>query len=214
MADLYLGRIVAVARNREGRCAALYRVSSRSFPNRCAQRTDCGVAIVPKEGHEGDVFKNPYIAYNCCRIVGETAVLTNGAQTDFIAERIEAGLPVREALALTMLAMDYEHDKLDTPRVAAVVRRGAEAGYLAVVRKDGLEVRRVELDPGACVWVATYEHDSVDPGRRDAFAATSPEAACDYVLGEGAFAQFRNPITAVCALAADTGFALAARDAK
>ena len=33
---MYVGRIIAIARNQSGQVAALYRVSSRSFPNRQA----------------------------------------------------------------------------------------------------------------------------------------------------------------------------------
>ena len=61
---MYVGRMVAVGRNRQGRLAVLYSVSSRSFPNREAQVKENAVAIVPKKGAEGDVLKNPYIAYN------------------------------------------------------------------------------------------------------------------------------------------------------
>ena len=70
---MYAGRIVAVGRTRAGKLAAMYRVSSRSFPNREAQLKDNLVSIVPKKGWESDVFKNPYIAYNCARIVGDAA---------------------------------------------------------------------------------------------------------------------------------------------
>jgi len=67
--SLYIGRIVLVGRTAEGAPAAAYRVSSRSFPNRTARYTERGISIVPREGHEGDVFKNPYIAYHCIRTV-------------------------------------------------------------------------------------------------------------------------------------------------
>ena len=92
---MYVGRIVAVGRTRAGANAALYRVSSRSFPNRMAVEVDGRLAIVPRPGHEGDLHKNPYIAYNAVRIAGEFAVATNGSQTDPIAEKISLGVPPR-----------------------------------------------------------------------------------------------------------------------
>ena len=81
---LYVGRIVCVGITPSGRVCAGYRVSSRSFPNRRAIMRESAVSIIPKPGHESDVEKNPYIAYNCARTVrgGEVAVLTNGSQTD------------------------------------------------------------------------------------------------------------------------------------
>ncbi|NLF56423.1 MAG: IMP cyclohydrolase, partial [Candidatus Hydrogenedens sp.] len=109
---MYVGRIVSVARTEDGRLCATYRVSSRSFPNRTAVIGGDKVSIVPKQGHEMDVYKNPYIAYNCVRIVcnGDVAVVTNGSQTDTIAEKIDQGMPARDAIALASLALDYEKD--------------------------------------------------------------------------------------------------------
>ncbi|MBE3069851.1 MAG: IMP cyclohydrolase, partial [Planctomycetes bacterium] len=57
---MYVGRIVAVGRTPHGRNAVMYRVSSRSFPNRRTVETPRGLAVVPIEGHEKDIFKNPY----------------------------------------------------------------------------------------------------------------------------------------------------------
>ena len=56
---MYIGRIVAIARTKDNRGAALYRVSSRSFPNRMAKTLANAVAIVPKPGFENDIQKNP-----------------------------------------------------------------------------------------------------------------------------------------------------------
>ena len=71
---MYIGRIVCVARTQDDRLCASYRVSSRSFPNRTAVIGENKVSIVPTAGHEADVHKNPYIAYNCVRIVCDGAV--------------------------------------------------------------------------------------------------------------------------------------------
>jgi IMP cyclohydrolase len=62
---MYIGRIVAVGMTKSSKLVALYRVSSRSFPNRQTRMIGQAVAIVPKEGFESDIYKNPYIAYNC-----------------------------------------------------------------------------------------------------------------------------------------------------
>ena len=108
MSTLYLGRIVAAAITPSGKPAALYRVSSRSFPNRVAQLSPGGktVSIVPKPGHEADVSKNPYIAYNAARLVGEYGVLANGSQSDQIAEMNAAGMPVRDPHARALLGRE------------------------------------------------------------------------------------------------------------
>jgi len=197
---MYVGRIVAVGRTAAGYPAAMYRVSSRSFPNRQAQVKDDGVAIVPREGFESDVFKNPYIAYNCLKVVGDTAVATNGSQTDPIAEKIGLGVPVRDAFASTLLALDYEKDQYNTPRIAACVTRGTAAGTLGVVRCDGIEVVEIPLEPGECYYVATYETSRVLPGQRGEFDAASAQDGADFILGKGVFAEMTNPVAGVCAL--------------
>jgi len=212
---MYIGRIVSVSMTRDNRLCAAYRVSSRSFPNRTAVISERKVSIVPKPGHEADVQRNPYIAYNCVRLVADSkvAVVTNGSQTDPIAEKIDMGMPVRDALALSSLALDYEKDDYNTPRVSAVVDTRDSSGWLAIVRHDGLEVRRMPLTTGTLFYVATYEENSVLDGYGDAFDAASAEHACDFMLGGGVFAEREKPVTAVAAMAMPNGFQLFAKDA-
>ncbi len=211
---MYIGRIVCVGRSSEGRVYAAYRVSSRSFPNRTAVLVDGRAAIVPKDGFETDIQKNPYIAYNCVRVVADNrvAVATNGSHTDPIAEKIDLGMPIREALALSHLAMDYEKDDYNTPRVSGVIDRATGETWLAVVREDGLNVRRYVLEPGQFTYVATYEENDPMPAAMGPAGVNSPERAAQFVLGEGVFADRPNAVTAVTAMANDTGFAMYACD--
>lgn len=205
---MYIGRIVAVGRTKAGSNAALYRVSSRSFPNRMAVEVDGRLAIVPRPGHEGDLHKNPYIAYNAVRIAGEFAVATNGSQTDPIAEKIAMGVPPRDALASALLALDYEKDSLNTPRVAGVVPLEGETGWLAIVRHDALVVKAVPLAPGRAWYVATYEHDDVRESQHVDFDAADAAGAARYAVDGGAFAALEKPVTAAAALATARGFRL------
>lgn len=213
-AALYIGRIVCIARTADGRLCAAYRVSSRSFPNRTAVIVEDKVSIVPKPGFEGDIMKNPYIAYNCVRLVANAnvAVVTNGSHTDPIAEKIALGMPVRDALASVSLSMDFEKDAYDTPRISSVVDRRDDSAWLAIVRKDGLEVRSVKLAPGEYAYIATYEENTLAPAQ-PGFTAGDAEAACDFVLSGGIFKERTNPVTAVAALATATGFRLYEKDA-
>ena len=212
---LYIGRIVSVALTEDGKLCAGYRVSSRSFPNRTAVIGEGKVSIVPKAGHEGDVQKNPYIAYNCARVVcdGAVAVVTNGSQTDPIAEKMDSGMSARDALALASLSLDYEKDDYNTPRVSAVVDRRDGSGWLAIVRHDGLEVRQMPIVAGRCFYVATYEENTLSLEQDSAFPAKSAKDACGVMLSGGVFANRLNPVSAVAAVAQDDGFELAAEDA-
>ncbi len=213
---MYIGRIVSVAQTPDGRLCALYRVSSRSFPNRTAVAGENKVSIIPKPGFESDIHKNPYIAYNCVRIVrnGAVAVVTNGSQTDPIAEKIDMGMPIRDALVLSSLALDYEKDSYNTPRVSAVADRSDGSGWLAIVRHDGLEVRKMPLTPGVFFHVATYEENHVSESQTGAFDAANAEEACDFILGKGLFAQREIPVTAVAAVVDHGRFTLCAKDAQ
>jgi IMP cyclohydrolase len=205
---MYVGRIVAIGRTRAGANAALYRVSSRSFPNRTAVEVEGRLAVVPRPGHEGDLQKNPYIAYNCVRIAGELAVATNGSHTDPIAEKLALGVPPRDALASVLLALDYEKDALQTPRIAGIVPRDGDVGWLAIVRHDALIVKAVSLEAGRASYVATYEHDDVRDLQRVDFDAADAEACARFAVDGGRFAELEKPVTAAAALASSRGFRL------
>jgi IMP cyclohydrolase len=207
---MYVGRIVAIGRNRQGRLAGMYRVSSRSFPNRQPRVIGDAVAVVPKEGFEGDIHKSPYIAYNCLRATGSFAVVSNGTHTDPIAEKLAAGAGMRDALAAVLPVLDYERDDYDTPRIAGVIDRGSGRAALGIVRRDALLVQEFELAGGEALYVATYERNHVGREQRDrAFDAGTAEQACDYVLGRGVFADFELPVLAACVMETADGFATA-----
>lgn len=212
---MYIGRIVAAGMTRDGRVAAGYRVSSRSFPNRTARLTGEKVSVMPRTGFEGDLAKNPYIAYNCLRLSGKIALVTNGSQTDPIIEKIIAGMNLRDAFALGLLAMDYEKDSLNTPRIAAAVDAQKGAAMLGIVRHDALLVKEFELEAGKIYYLSTYEKNA--PCRRscdEAFDAADADALCGYMISGGVFGGFEKPVTAAGALWNGSGYSLAVADAK
>lgn len=190
---MYLGRIISIGSNENGSFAA-YRVSSRSFPNRQTVVNGQKAAIVPTEGSEDDIYKNPYISYNCVDIVDDVCVITNGSHTDIIAGKIREGMNVRDAIALSLLAMDYEKDDYNTPRIAAAINFEGE-GFIGTVRHDGIEV--VKVNPGEAYYVSTYEHNS--PRIVEEFTANNAEEAAEFIYGEGIFEEFTHPITS-CAV--------------
>jgi len=212
---MYIGRIVAAGMTRDGRVAAGYRVSSRSFPNRTARLIGDKVSIMPRAGFEGDLAKNPYIAYNCLRLCGKTALVTNGSQTDPIIEKIIAGMNLRDAFALPLLAMDYEKDSLNTPRIAAAVDAEKKVAMLGIVRHDALLVKEFALEPGKIYYLSTYEKNAPCACNCDeSFDVADADALCTYMISGGVFADFEKPVTAAGALWNGSGYSLAVADAK
>jgi IMP cyclohydrolase len=159
---MYIGRFVVA-----GPGIGAYRVSSRSFPNREIRNRDGTLTVGPTaDAPETD---NPYIAYNCARDVEGQAVIGNGTHVDPITEKLGLGYPARDALATALLALDFEKDDYDTPRIAAIV--GVETAHVGIVRRDALIVEKV-TEP---TLVATYERDS--PEGFDLDAGTAVGAA-------------------------------------
>ncbi|SMO33017.1 IMP cyclohydrolase [Halorubrum cibi] len=191
---MYIGRFVVV-----GPGIGAYRVSSRSFPNRRVVDRDGTLTVGSTPG--APETDNPYVSYNCARRVatptGEPlAVLGNGSHVDPIAEKLELGYPARDALATPLLALDFEKDDYDTPRVAGVI--GAETATIGTVRRDALLVEAVESP----TLVATYERDA--PGAYD-LEATDAGAAASEVLDD----DFEHPVCAAGATVDDDGVSLA-----
>ncbi|MFT4922329.1 MAG: IMP cyclohydrolase [Haloarculaceae archaeon] len=155
---MYVGRFLVA-----GPEIGAYRVSSRSFPNRRAIERDGTVTVGPTE--DAPESDNPYISYNCVRLTDRGAVLGNGSHVDPIAEKLELGYPARDALADPLLALDFEKDDYDTPRIAGIVglddataSSGAGA-FIGIVRRDALLVEAVE----GPTLVATYERNRPGP---------------------------------------------------
>jgi IMP cyclohydrolase len=186
VATMYVGRFVVV-----GPGVGAYRVSSRSFPNRQAVAYDDRVAVEPTP--DAPPTDNPYVSYNGLREVSGSAadgedrvVVGNGSHVDPIAEKLGLGYPARDALASALLALDYEKDDYDTPRIAGVA--SADRATIGIVRRDALLVHAVE-EP---TLVATYEVDEPEP------VAFDPDDAASAARGVYDF-EYEH---AVCATAA------------
>ncbi|CCC38990.1 IMP cyclohydrolase [Haloquadratum walsbyi] len=143
---MYLGRFIII-----GETTAVYRVSSRSYPNRQIISRDNMLTVVPTS--EAAQTNNPYVSYNCMRQGGEKIVIGNGSHVDPIAEKIDRGYPARDALAEALLALDYEKDDYNTPRIAGIV---GSSSYVGIIRQDAVIIRSIS-EP---TLVSTYENDA------------------------------------------------------
>ena len=115
-------------------------------------------------------------------------------------------MPVRDAFTLGLLALDYEKDSLDTPRIVAAVSRLRPVGFRGIVRKDAVLVREFELKPGELRYISTYEcNRPADEQMTAEFDAANEEDCVKYVVDGGIFADFSNPVTSAAALASADG---------
>ncbi|MGN8213315.1 MULTISPECIES: IMP cyclohydrolase [Halococcus] len=212
---MYVGRFVVV-----GPDIGAYRVSSRSFPDRKIVDRDGSLTVVPTAA--ADETDNPYVSYNCVRSTDRGAVLGNGSHVDPIAEKLARGYPPRDALCLALLALDFEKDDYDTPRIAGIVGGSADGrassgavdggSYIGIVRRDGITVEEV-TEP---TLVATYEKDrpeavafdAADAGgtEDDAEAATARATAAARAVYE---CEFEHRVCAAGVARAEAGFATA-----
>lgn len=158
---MYVGRFVVLGRTSTGRVYLGYRVSSRSFPNRRIITLDDRALVLPTA--DASPTDNPYIAYNCMRRHAAVTVVANGSHADPIIEKVASGYGLRDAMALSLLALDYERDDYHTPRIAAGYDAARAEGYLGIVAIDRLRVERVTPTAGEALLLATYECTAPTP---------------------------------------------------
>ena len=191
---MYIGRFVVLGRTTDGDWYLGYRVSSRSFPNRYIRPADDRAIVLPTA--DAPSSDNPYISYNCLRAHASSIIVANGSHVDPIIDKVKIGYGLRDAMALSLLALDYEHDRYNTPRVAAALDVAMGAGYLGIVAEDKILVRRMEVMAGKALLIATYELTDPTP---IVLAENTPEdlACALYECG------YEHPVAALAVMPGD-----------
>lgn len=196
-ASCYVGRIIAAGRSRNGLLTVGYRVSSRSFPNRDAERHGDAVRIVPRAGSSDAASDSPYIAYECLLWNERYVVASNGTQTRPIFERLKAGNTVRDALASVLAGLDREFDAHDTPRICAVIDRAQDKLHFGSISADALSVVPIETAPEQMAYISTYGGPLASAGQIDPdFSAGDAVGTCAHLIGGSVFARFEKPVCA------------------
>ncbi|MGO4670827.1 IMP cyclohydrolase [Bosea sp. 2RAB26] len=202
----YVGRIIAVGRTPLGDLVSAYRVSSRSFPNRDAERSGNAIRIVPRANSADAASESPYIAYESLLWTERYVVASNGTQTRPIFERLRAGHTVRDALIGVLSGLDREFDAHDTPRICSVLDLANDTAYLGSITAEALSVTPVHIAPGQATYITTYGSplaaaDRVDPH----FTARTAEDACQHVVGGSIFAHLDSPVCSAALHAGKSG---------
>jgi len=161
----YPGRVIVVAETEAGPVVA-YAATGRSEASR--QRrirlTDDGDLLVEPTVGEAD---DPLRHYRAVRRTGDHFVLSNGTQTDPVADRLAAGAPPAVALE----ELEYEGDPpIYTPRITVVVDSSgriwlgaAHRGSAERASSDTIVTRVGELAPGQGMLLSTYAGPVAEP---------------------------------------------------
>ena len=204
----YLGRIIALGKTEQDKLVGIYRVSSRSFPNREAIKEGNTVSIRLKKKYEKN-SNNPYISYDCLTILGEKVIISNGIHTDYIKQKILNNYKPKDALISILSAMDYEYDQLNTPRIAGIICLESKTFSLGIIRDDGLEVKSFSPQKGEIYYIATYKHNSIsDKFKFSNFCVKNSTEACEYILNKNPFKKFSYPILSASAFQNGKSFEL------
>lgn len=147
---MYIGRTVIAGYTDEKKIFLGYILASRSFPERRAEIDGDSIKI---ESLKTVDYDNPYIAYNCIKkLASGKAVVSNGTHTEIIANKLDVGYPGRDALAISLLSMDYERDEYNTPRIAACF--DGNSLYIGIIGKEKIMIDKI-LDE-KCMLISTY----------------------------------------------------------
>jgi len=203
---MYVGRIVGVGRTLDGRPAASYRISSRSFPNRTANRMGRSVQIVPKDGSRDAASDSPYITYECLVWDERFVVVSNGTHTRPIFERLKAGNAPRDAIASVLMGLDREFDEHDTPRICGTLDLMQDRLWLGSVTAQSFHVVPMAAGPGQLAYITTYEFPLPRTKQVDQdLDAVDPNAVCSHIIRESVFSQFENPVCAASWIGSASG---------
>ncbi len=199
---MYIGRFVILGKTAGGQWFLAYRVSSRSFPNRRIVLGQDRAAVMPTA--DAPPSDNPYISYNCLRATENAVIVANGSHVDPMIDKVSIGYGLRDAMALSLLALDYEHDSYNTPRIAAGLDLHSQRGYLGIVAEDQLRVQEIKPEPGEAFLIATYELTAPTP---IALQGETAEALATGVIE----CEYEHPVAALVAMPMPSGLQMAAK---
>lgn len=169
-ANSYPGRGIVMGINTLGDLAIqVYWVMGRSEDSR-NRRLAVEEDVVSTVPHDPTKVANPSLTiYNAMRRTGSYHIVTNGKQTDSVAEALER-VPNIETAEHALRTWTYEPDKNTTPRISGVLAASSLLAYTFSIIKSAPEMgtypdhhfRRGMLDPeeaGVGYCIHTYRGD-------------------------------------------------------
>lgn len=162
--NTYPGRGIVIGRSKDGKNAMIgYFIMGRSenSRNRIFAREPDGIRT---EAFDPAKLVDPsLIIYHPVRVVGDTTVVTNGDQTDTVADFLKEGKTFEEALRTRTFEPDGPNW---TPRISGMVEKNGDYRLSILKSADGEEnsTRRYFFEytaprAGEGHFIHTYEHD-------------------------------------------------------
>ena len=160
----YPGRGIVIGRSKDGKSAVIgYFIMGRSenSRNRVFVQEPDGIRT---EAFDPAKLTDPsLIIYHPVRVVGDTTVVTNGDQTDTVADFLKEGKTFEEALRTRTFEPDGPNW---TPRISGMVEKNGDYRLSILKSADGDEhsTRRYFFEytaprAGEGHFIHTYEHD-------------------------------------------------------
>lgn len=162
--NTYPGRGIVIGRSKDGKNAMIgYFIMGRSENSRnriFAQEPD---GIRTEAFDPAKLVDPSLIIYHPVRVVGDTTVVTNGDQTDTVADFLKEGKTFEEALRTRTFEPDGPNW---TPRISGMVEKNGDYRLSILKSADGDEnsTRRYFFEytaprAGEGHFIHTYEHD-------------------------------------------------------
>ena len=162
--NTYPGRGIVIGRSKDGKNAMIgYFIMGRSENSRnriFAQEPD---GIRTEAFDPAKLVDPSLIIYHPVRVVGDTTVVTNGDQTDTVADFLKEGKTFEEALRTRTFEPDGPNW---TPRISGMVEKNGDYRLSILKSADGGEnsTRRYFFEytaprAGEGHFIHTYEHD-------------------------------------------------------
>lgn len=162
--NTYPGRGIVIGRSKDGKNAMIgYFIMGRSENSRnriFAQEPD---GIRTEAFDPAKLVDPSLIIYHPVRVVGDTTVVTNGDQTDTVADFLKEGKTFEEALRTRTFEPDGPNW---TPRISGMVEKNGDYRLSILKSADGDEnsARRYFFEytaprAGEGHFIHTYEHD-------------------------------------------------------
>lgn len=162
--NTYPGRGIVIGRSKDGKNAMIgYFIMGRSenSRNRIFAKEPDGIRT---EAFDPAKLVDPsLIIYHPVRVVGDTTVVTNGDQTDTVADFLKEGKTFEEALRTRTFEPDGPNW---TPRISGMVEKNGDYRLSILKSADGDEnsIRRYFFEytaprAGEGHFIHTYEHD-------------------------------------------------------